>query len=82
MDIDGPQLLRHAFVEHSTYEVVILLGKRTLTVIMLFSQVETDDVAAILSVKTCKVLLGGRAALILHFVNDDVRLWSDCTWRL
>ena len=82
MDIDGPQLLRHTFVEYSAYEVVILLRKRTLAVVMLFSQVETDDIAAILSIESRKVLLGGRAALVFHFVNDDVRLRSDCTWRL
>ena len=49
---------------------------------MLFSQVETDDVAAILSVESRKVLLGGRAALVFHFVYDDIRLWGDSTWRL
>ena len=73
---------RHAFVEHSTYEIVILLGKRTLSIVMLFSQVETDDISAILSEEPGKVFLGGCATLVLQFVNYDIRLWSDCTWRL
>ena len=49
---------------------------------MLFSQVETDDISAILSEEPGKVFLGGCATLVLQFVNYDIRLWSDCTWRL
>ena len=49
---------------------------------MLFSQVKTDDISAILSEEPGKVFLGGCATLVFQFVNYDVRLWSDCTWRL
>ena len=82
MYVDCAELGRHLLVELAVDEVVELLREWLFSMILLFRQVETYDVATILCKKSCKVTLSAQTARVLRLVDDDVWFWCQRTRRL
>ena len=82
MDVDCAELGRHLLVELAVDEMVELLGEWLLPMILLFCEIETNDVAAVLCKESCEVTLCAKASRILRLINDDVWLWGQRTRRL
>ena len=82
VDVDRAELGRHLLVQLAVDEVVELLGEWLLPMILLFCQIETNDVAAVLCKESCKVTLCAQAARIFRLVYDDVWLWGKRARRL